>query len=173
VLSQYQSLKDEGQRLFGSKQTEAAGLKWMDAALEIEQLHSSSSWPVLTAKGGEPFVTRLSELYFLMKLNIAHIYLAGMKEGKMFSDMMASDALTMATQSLKMDHWLPGFRYQPANAHKAKLRYRHALFLRLEGNPISIPSAVVLVENAHRLLPGDAAIARERDTILAWRNSMG
>ncbi|KAJ4360620.1 uncharacterized protein N0V89_001186 [Didymosphaeria variabile] len=81
VLSKFQSLKDEGQSLFRSKQTEAANLKWMDAALEIEQLHESSSWPVLTGKSGETLFARLAELYFLMKLNISHINLANMEKG--------------------------------------------------------------------------------------------
>ncbi|KAF2449625.1 hypothetical protein P171DRAFT_427802 [Karstenula rhodostoma CBS 690.94] len=170
VLSKFQGLKDEGQNLYRSKQTDAANLKWMDAALEMEQLHESSSWAVLTEKGGVPFVARMSELYFLMKLNIAHIHLKNMQEGRFMAEMMASDALNMAIRSTRKDFWLPGFRWQPTDVHKAKLGYRRALFFRLEGNRQSIPYAVSSIENAHRLLPDDAAITKERETILAWRD---
>ncbi|KAL1600390.1 hypothetical protein SLS60_006775 [Paraconiothyrium brasiliense] len=171
ILSKFQNMKGEGQSLFRSKQTEAANLKWMDAALKIEQLHESSSWPVLTEKSGEPFVARLAELYFLMKLNILQINLTNMEKGIPFADILAEDALSMALRSLKRDYWLPEYRWQPTDVHKAKLQYRRALFLRLEGDPESIPTAVFAIKNAHRLLPDDAGIARERAAILAWRDS--
>ena len=172
VLTKFKDLKDEGQSLYKSKQTEAACLKWLDAALEIEQLHQGSSWTVLTGKGGVPFVARLAEIYFLMKLNVVHIKIIDMEKRQPFAGIMVEDALKMARLSLKNNYWMSGFRWRPTDVHKAKLRYRHALFLRLEQDPRTINTAVSSIEDAHRLLPDDASIARERDTVLAWRDSM-
>lgn len=115
----------------------------------------------------------MAELYFLMKLNIAHVSLTGMEKDEPWADITAEDAIKQANKSLTKGFWLPDFRWQPTDVHKAKLRYRHALFLRLEGDPQGIPSAVSAINTAHRLLPGDAAIAREREMILAWKAAMG
>jgi hypothetical protein len=139
----------------------------------MEHLHSSSSWKTLTEKGGVPFVARLAELYFLMKINIAHIKINGMQKGEIFADVMAKDALVQAQQALRKDHWMPKFTWQPSDVHKAKFRYRQALFFRLQGDPSVVRIAVSAIEAANRLLPNDAGIARERDTILAWRASIG
>ncbi|KAF9700437.1 hypothetical protein EKO04_001964 [Ascochyta lentis] len=173
VVSNFQTQKDEGQELYKSNEIEKACLKWQDAALEIEQLHQGSSWSMLTEKGGVPFVTRLAELYFLMKLNSAHVQINAMQKGGLYADVMAKDALTTALLSLRKDHWMRGFRWRPTDVQRAKWRYRHALFLRLDGDPSTISGAVSSIESAHRLLPNDAGIARERETILAWRDSTG
>ncbi|KAJ4347708.1 hypothetical protein N0V95_005162 [Ascochyta clinopodiicola] len=172
VMSNFQTQKNEGQSLYNSNRRDEACLKWQDAALEIEQLHQDSSRNALTEKGGVPFVARLAELYFFMRLNIAHLKTAGMEKGEPYADIMAEDTLKTAIASLRKDHWMPGFRWQPTDTHRAKLRYRHALFLRLAGDASCIRVAVSSIESAHRLLPDDAGIARERTRILAWRDSM-
>ncbi|KAJ4320704.1 hypothetical protein N0V94_003234 [Neodidymelliopsis sp. IMI 364377] len=125
------------------------------------------------AKGAVPFVARLAEIYFLMKLNTVHLNIIGMEKGELYADFMAEDALLMATNSLRKDHWMLDFQWRPAVAHRAKLQYRRALFLRLQSDPESIDSAVRASETAHRLLPEDAVIMRERRTILAWRDAFG
>ncbi|OAG12080.1 uncharacterized protein CC84DRAFT_66174 [Paraphaeosphaeria sporulosa] len=137
-----------------------------DRAIEIEQFMVSAY-----RKGGEPFVARISELYSLMKLNNAHIYLANLQKVGFMADMMASDALDIAIRSTNRDFWLSGFRWLPTDVHKAKLGYQRALFFRLQGNQQSIPCAVNYIEHAPRLLPDDAAIAKTRATILAWSDS--
>lgn len=172
VVSNFQNAKDEGQKLYKAKRTDEACLMWQDAALEIELLHQGSSWGALTKKGGVPFAARLAEIYFLMKLNVAHIKLNGMERGEFFADCLAKDALGTAMQSLRQDHWMPGLRWQPTDVHKAKLQYRYALFFRLEGDPQSINIAVAYIEKAHRLLPNDVKIGKERDTVLAWRDAL-
>ncbi len=173
VLSQYESLKSEGQSLYRSKQCNAACLEWLDAALEIEQLQQSSSWPILTEKGGIAFVSRLTELYFLMKLNAIHVKLIAMEQGEPYAGIMVGDALEMAKSSLKTGFWMPEFRWRPTDVHKAKFRYRHALFLRLEGDPRTINLAVASINDAHRILPEDAVITKERTLIAAWEADMG
>lgn len=172
VIVQFQSAKDEGQLLYRSNRGDEGCLKWQDAALEIEQLRQGSSWKALAEKGGVPFVARLAEIYFLMKLNIAHIKITGMAKGELYSDLMAEDALTCAIQSLTNNYWMPDFQWRPSTVHKAKLRYRHAIFLRLQGDPQTVRTAVTSIEVAYRMLPDDAGIVRERAAILAWKNSL-
>lgn len=172
TLTKYRKAKDEGQRLFREKHFEAACLAWQDAALEIEQLQKGGSWKKLTDKGEASFVSHIAEIYFLMKLNIAHIKIASMQKGELYADILVQDTLSMAMKSMRDDHWMPGFRYRPTEAQKAKLAYRHALFLRLDGSLRNVDAAARTIEVAHKLAPNDAAVARERATILAWRASM-
>jgi hypothetical protein len=171
VINQFQAAKDEGHYLFKLNKKEEACLRWQDATLEIENLQNGSSWNTLTKKGAVPFVARLAEIYFLMKLNTVHLKIAGMEKGELYADLMAEDALQMATNSLRKDHWMPDFQWRPTAAHMAKLQYRRALFLRLQADPEGIDSAVRAIKAAHRLLPEDAVIMRERTMILAWRDA--
>ncbi|KAF1355762.1 hypothetical protein EJ07DRAFT_158098 [Lizonia empirigonia] len=172
VITNFQTQKDEGQGLYRSNRRDDACLKWQDTITEIERLHQSSSWEPLTKKGGVSFITRLAELYFLMQLNTAHVLIDGMTKGQLFADMMADDALTMASRCARKNHWTPGFRWRPTDVHMAKLFYRWALLYRLKGDPKDIEPAVVSISKARNLLPNDAGVARERKAILVWRDEM-
>jgi len=64
------------------------------------------------------------------------------------------------------------YKYVPSDTQTAKLRYRCALFYRLQGNPDDALWALETIEDALELQPGDAAITRERETILVWVKSL-
>jgi hypothetical protein len=168
VVKDFQAQKDEGQNLYKARNIDEACLKWQDATLEIETLRGGSSWPTLIDKGGVPFVARLAEIYFLMKLNIIHVKISGISKHEFYADLLAKDNMEMILQSLKKDYWMPGYRWQPSDMQKAKLRYRQALLIRLTDEVRSAQTAVRSIELAHRLFPDDAVIARERTAVLAW-----
>jgi hypothetical protein len=167
VLKEYQSQKDEGQALFKARKTEDACLKWQDASLEIEQLQASSSWATLTTKGGLPFVSRLAEMYFLMKLNIAHVMIDGMSRNQFGADILAEDATKMAFRSLNKGHWVPDYQWKPTLVQWAKLFYRQALLYRVTDNIACIDTSIGLIETAHRLLPQDTGVEKELAAIRA------
>jgi hypothetical protein len=129
------------------------------------------SWSTLTTHGGERFASELAELYFLVRLNIAHIKVSNMistPDMAYYKGIMAEGALSSATRSLRQDHWMNGYKYRPANKHLAKLRYRFALLTRLQGEEGTEVRALRRIEGALRLQQGDAAILKERENILAW-----
>lgn len=132
----------------------------------------SSSWAPLTSSGGVPFVTRLAELYFLMKINVAHVQLAEMQKGSPFAWFMAEDALSTALAACGKRYWMPGFRWRPADTPKAKFRFSFAVFLRLRGDPGDVEDALRNIEIAGRLLPDDEVVKREREAIEAWEASL-
>jgi hypothetical protein len=97
------------------------------------------TWPTLIKRGGERFVAQLAELYFFVRLNIAHIKVGNMISAPVmayYEGIMAEDALNSAMRSLRQDHWMKGCKYKPANKHLAKLRYRFALLVRLILEPV-------------------------------------
>jgi hypothetical protein len=131
----------------------------------------SSSWSTLTKCGGEPFVSQLAELYFLVRLNILHGQIANIQKGTMpakFAGIMGEDSLNLAVLSLKKGHWMEGYKYRPTLQHLAKLRYRFALLLRLQGEPGTAARALTYIDGALLSQPGDPAILKERDNIIAW-----
>lgn len=173
LLVEYELTNRHCQTLPRERNTKLACLAWQDASVEIERLLRGMSWKMLTDKGGVPFVSRIAEMYFLMKLNVARIGIAAMQEGETFADFLVEDALIKATKSLRDGHWMVGFKYQPTDTQRAKLNYERALLFRLEGNPNNIGIAVVLIQTAHHWLPQDADIAEERDRIMVWKALMG
>ena len=171
VLASFAAAKEEGSRLFQQRKTSEGCLIWQDAALDIEKMVQSSSWPALVHGGGKPFVTQLAELYFLVRLNVAHVKITAMQSprGAYYEAMMAEDSLAMASRSLRQDYWMSGYKFRPSDQHLAKLRYRFALAIRLQAEPDTTDRALRHIEGALRLQPGDAAIMKERDNILAWK----
>ena len=141
---------------------------WQDTVYELDKLHQSDSWPNLVRRGGDEFVSQIVPLYFLMQLNIAHIQIGNMQTFAFGSEMLAEGALISALRSTKEGFWKSGYKFKPSVQHLANLRYRNALFMRLEGNPENADRALRYIDAALRLQPGDAALMRERETILAW-----
>ena len=171
VLSDFMAAKEAGTSLFQQRNLEMASLTWQDAALDIDKITGSKSWPKLTARGGEYFVSQLADLYFIVRLNIAHIQLTQMTDNPdsaYFAGILAQDALQCAMMSMQKDYWMKGFKYTPANKHWAKLRYRLAMLKRLQGVPGTAGQALKMVDAALRLMPGDVGIMRERERIMAW-----
>ena len=170
VLSLFSTAKEDGSRLFREGKKEEGSLRWQDAALDLDKVHESSSWVNLVRRGGESFVSQLAEIYFLMRLNIAHHFLCSVQgpQPVPFACLMAEDSLTCAVKSMKKGFWMDDYKYIPSIPQAAKLRYRLALCLRLEGKAKSANGALMHIEKALGLQPNDAAILRERQNILAW-----
>jgi hypothetical protein len=127
-------------------------------------MFSSSSWPALSRYDDEQFIPELAEIYFLVALNLAHMFL---KDGRV-PNRDAAHLLFNAAQSLAMDHWKQGYQYQPSNQHLAKLKYRLAVLLRLHAVPGSQNRALEYIDNALQLQPQDKVLMEERDKIVAW-----
>jgi hypothetical protein len=171
VLANFVAEKERGSRLFKQGNKEEGCLIWQDAALDIDKMVESSSWSTLTKCGGEPFVSQLAELYFLVRLNILHGQITNIQKGTMpakFAGIMGEDSLNLAVLSLKKGHWMEGYKYRPTLQHLAKLRYRFALLLRLQGEPGTAARALTYIDGALLSQPGDPAILKERDNIIAW-----
>jgi hypothetical protein len=168
VLAEFAASKDRGSQLFKDRQFEEACIGWQDAVYDMENLIESSSWPNLIRKGGEAFVSEIAPLYFLMQLNIAHVQLGGMQKMAFGAELLAEGALNSAVRSMKPGFWKPGYKYKPSLQHIAKLRYRYAMFMRLQGDPQNANRALTYIESALRSQPDDAVLKRERENILAW-----
>jgi hypothetical protein len=171
VLADFAASKDTGLKLFQQRKADDGCLVWQDAALDIDKMVQSSSWPSLVKRGGQRFVSHIAEMYFLVRLNIAHVQIFNVQrpdKNPYFAGIMAEDALNSAIQSLRSNYWMEGYRHRPLVQHLVKLRYRFALFLRLQAEPGTADRAWRFIEGAMRLQPGNSAIAKERDNILAW-----
>lgn len=171
LLADFTAAKEQGSKLFQQRRVEEGCLCWQDAALDLDNTMASSSWPMLLERGGERFVSQLAALYFLVRLNIAHVMItAAQKPTRLNHEaMMASDSLNMAVKSLKQDHWKKGYKYRPSIQLLTKLQYRMALAIRLEDEPNTADRALRHIEGALRSQPGDAAIMKEKDNIVAWK----
>ncbi|KAF1918150.1 hypothetical protein BDU57DRAFT_586642 [Ampelomyces quisqualis] len=170
ILADFASAKEKGYTLFQQRKFGYGCLVWQDAAVDIDKIRASSSWPNLVKHANENFVPQLAALYFLIRLNIAHIKITEMQDlrQRYTAGIMAEDALKSATQSLQQDYWKEGFKHRPSVQHLAKLRYRFAMCIRLEGEPGSEDQALRHIEKALQFQPGDPAILKEKDNIMAW-----
>jgi hypothetical protein len=171
VVDQIIAQKDLANRHFRERNLNEASLTWQDAALDIERIHQGSSWNALTERGGEAFVAEVSNLYFALKLNIAHVQLLGIQSPRLGFPAaigIVKDALGCARASMRQDYWRKGFQYQPPDTQWAKCCYRQSLCFRLEGDPSKTDMALRLINKAIRKAPGDATILAEKDAILAW-----
>jgi hypothetical protein len=133
VLAEFSVAKEDETRLLRERKIDEATMVWMDAAVDIDKMHESSSWSHLIRRGGEDFVSQLAPLYFLIRLNITHVQLSKMQESPYFSEMLAEDALKSAVRSLTKDFWMSGYKYIPSTQHMAKLRFRYATFYKIQG----------------------------------------
>jgi hypothetical protein len=111
-------------------------------------------------------------MYFLMKLNIAHVMIDGMSRNQFGADILAEDATKMAFRSLKKWYWVPDYQWKPTLVQRAKLFYRQALLYRVTDNIDFVDTSVRLIETAHRLLPQDTGVEKELAAIRAWKASV-
>ncbi|KAF1955154.1 hypothetical protein CC80DRAFT_474478 [Byssothecium circinans] len=170
VLENMINEKEKGQNRFHQGALDEACMIWLDTAAEIEKLHAGSSWASLIDQSDEVFIAKIAEIYFLLKLNIAHVQLTGMERpvpGLFALGMLASDALDCAVRSLRKDYWKKDFRWRPSAVHKAKMYYRYAVYWRLEGGKGTLKEALKFINKARELVPNDAAVVREHEKILA------
>jgi hypothetical protein len=170
ILASFTAAKQEGSRLFQQRKFDDASLAWQDAAVDIDKMLASSSWPKLVKRGGERFISQLVELYFLLRLNIGQVQITTIQTGpgSAFAGVMGEDALNSAARSILKDHWMVGYKYRPSDKHKAKLLYRLALIKRLLDKTTTAEDALRYIDRALQLQPGDMAILQERNNIVAW-----
>lgn len=168
ILIEYAMAKEEGLRLFKERKNEQACNLWQDAVTNIDKIHESSSWPNLVRRGGEGFVSQIAEIYFIMLLNIAHLQLIDMQvpQSTYFGSILAEDALSSAISAIRKGFWMDDYKYKPSAIHFAKLHYRYAFFLRLQAEQGWAEKALVWIDKALRLQPGDSAILREKQNII-------
>ena len=166
VIGKFSAEKEEGSRLFREKKPQDAVTCWLDACIDIDKLVESSSWPKLVRRGGVEFVSQLAPVYFLMQLNVAHVRVSTMS--CFVAEQTAESALNFAVRSIGKKYWTKGYKYLPSVTHLAKLRYRYAIFYRLQGNPENAQRALGYINAALELQPGDAAIMKEKGNILDW-----
>lgn len=153
-----------------------AYIAWADAAVDIDKIVASGAWPALVKRGGESFVSQLAEMYFLLQLNMVHIQIANIMENPgmaIYAAIIAEDSLNSAARSIRKNHWMEGYKYRPSIQHLAKLRYRFAVLSRLKDEPGTADRALIYIDSALQLQPGDPAIMKERDYIAVWLQSTG
>lgn len=63
---------------------------------------------------------------------------------------------------------MEGYGHRPSVQHLAKLWYRFVLLMRLQAQPGTEGRALKFIDAALQLQPGDVAIIKERDNIVAW-----
>lgn len=168
VLAQFTAAKQEGSRLFQGRQTTPAWMKWQDAAVEIDSMVKSASWSNLVRRGKQDFVPQLANIYFLMRLNTIQVQLSQWQDDPFMASTLAEDSINYAYKSLKKDYWMKGFKHTASDQHLAKLYFRHATFLRLEGNPRGRQNAMILIDRALAKQPEDPALLREKERIMQW-----
>ncbi|EAT90819.1 hypothetical protein HBI56_216340 [Parastagonospora nodorum] len=176
VLADLVAAKENGSSLFKQQNGGDAYLAWADAAVDIDKILASGAWPALVRRGGKHFVSQLAELYFLLRLNLAFIQIANIQENPgmaFYAAIIAEESLNSAARSTKKSHWMEGYKYRPSIQHLAKLRYRFAVLIRLKREPGTADRALMYIDAALQLQPGDASIMKERDSILVWLQSGG
>ncbi|KAF1970198.1 hypothetical protein BU23DRAFT_601124 [Bimuria novae-zelandiae CBS 107.79] len=167
VINAMVQAKEEGQKCFRQRDFPEASPKWLDAAVDIERIRQGSSWASLVEQGGDVFLTRVAEIYFLTKLHIEHTELVGAAAGDII--LLAEDALFMAREPITVGFWAAQWRWLPEDKHIAKRWYRQAMCIQLSRDLQRANVAEKLLEKALRLFPDDAAILKERDNIGAWK----
>ncbi|KAG9195737.1 hypothetical protein G6011_00858 [Alternaria panax] len=168
LATTFTAKKDKYTRLFKEKNIQEACIGWQDTVYEMDNLLQSSSWPNLIRLGSDEFVSQIAPLYFLMQLNIAHIQIGNMQDFAFGSEILAEGALLSAVRSMKPGFWKSDYKYKPSVQHLAKLRYRYAMYMRLDENPEGADRALTYIDAAIRLQPGNVALMRERENIRAW-----
>lgn len=100
-----------------------------------------------------------------MTLNIAHVQIGNMQDMAFGSNFLAEGALISAVRSMKKGFWKSDYKYKPTTQHLTKLRYRYAMFIRLEADPQKADLALRYIDGALNLQPGDAALVKERENM--------
>jgi hypothetical protein len=173
VLDEITAAKDRGNKYFRKGNMKEACGAWQYAAEDVERVHGGSSWKGLVVQGGQPFAASFAALYFSLKLNIAHLFLGGIEKGfdrypASICAFMAGSVLTDANQTLRKGYWMDDFEFRPTDAQMGKYFYRQAFCWRVSDETERMKMALIFINRALRLCPGDALILKEQQAILAW-----
>jgi hypothetical protein len=118
-------------------------------------------------------VAKVAELYYTINLNIAHLGLKWMEEGRMEIFPGIQKAVVTLTDSRATNYWGIPHSWVPSQAREVKRMFRHAMFLRLWAVPNLLPFASTAVDMAGRMRPNDAAVADEKRKTNAWKRAAG
>lgn len=126
-------------------------------------------------------MNRLLELTFLTNLNLLHIFANHMsalpyvdnlegsrKRTKLFC---CAEFFVQCCYSIYMIE-NEGMTWRPTTPQIVKLKYRHALCMRLMGLPEMMPKAVESITTAWHLAPRDEAVVTEKENIMAWKRQI-
>ncbi|OAG01022.1 uncharacterized protein CC84DRAFT_1263082 [Paraphaeosphaeria sporulosa] len=178
VLFEIQTAKQRGNDLFKAKELRAASQTWEEAVNDIERMHQSSSWKNLCVKGDTAFVDAMVELYFLMCLNITHVQLTGIDkpipgyprthDAHVYLS-LAEQQIDRVMNARQPNWWRKDYVWEPSDAQLAKLFFRQAMCRKadalLNGEPICMVDAIRTLELARQIVPDDAAIKREAESM--------
>jgi hypothetical protein len=127
-------------QLFQQGATDGALKYWAGVIREIDEAHHGSSWSRLICNDGPSFVAKVAELYYTINLNIAHLGLKWMEEGRMEIFPGVQKAVATLTDSRATNYWGIPHSWVPSQAREVKRMFRHAMFLRLWAvpNPVCV-----------------------------------
>jgi hypothetical protein len=103
LVSEVKATKQRGQGMFQEGKYKPAYAIWQEATYIIDRLHYSTSWPILTERGGQPFITDVAHLQFLLHLNLAQAALKAWDP--MYSHpTLVTEPLTSAEECMHMGY---------------------------------------------------------------------
>jgi hypothetical protein len=125
--------------LYEEGNVKGASLFSMLATSYVDTALLSSSWPTLVELGGEDFVFNLGHLYFLMRLNSGQIMYSTLRglstKQAERSGKTVIAALASAIRSMRRNHYMEGYKFQPSSEDLANLAHVYALLLRWQNEP--------------------------------------
>lgn len=166
VLDHLTARKEIGMQLFKSNERILASKSWAKDVFEIDLLRRGDDWSGFTQGAGEHFIHQVAEMYFQLSLNIAHINLS-VPDDRLLLE-IAETFLLHASESITTGYWKRGFTWRPSEQLEAKLHFRTARFLRINGNPSDADLVIHEIDQALRLCSDDPAILRERQLWSEW-----
>lgn len=160
VLDHLTARKEIGMQLFRRNEHILASKSWAQDIVEIDLLRGGDDWPGFAQEAGEHFIHQVAEAYFQLNLNCAHININAPYDRLLLE--LADNFLVQASTAMTTGHWKRGFTWRPSEQLEAKLHFRTARFLRLNGNLDDAQIVMDEIDQALRLCPDDPAILRER-----------
>jgi hypothetical protein len=172
LIDSWTAMKARGTEQFKLGNDACMGL-WGQVKKDIAEAHKGPTWPRLVEQGGSSFVAKVAELYYTTNLNLVAMSLKWLEEGERFVLPGILDANAQMKDSTKEGYWGHAHSWKPSQAQKEKSAFRYAKFVRLWGEPNTLPLALATIEELARTHPNDAAILEEKRKIEAWKRSAG
>lgn len=187
--------KELGDKAFSDGEREEAEMLWKGAYDGVLLVLNRSMWPRLKEAGGNDFTHRVTELAFEIWSNQAEGYLVAIRgislqiqisqarcllgrveEADKLRRLQGRSALLggKLRQACRTAEYMGPFLgtdWTPSNEQQAKLHYRLAQELRLQGQGQGqgVHDAEENIDRAAELLPDDAEIESEAQQIRVWK----
>ncbi|KAI4948369.1 hypothetical protein J4E91_005791 [Alternaria rosae] len=180
TLHQLQGLKDHADVKWDHGSRMEASGAWFECLVEIGRIRESSSWSNLVSLGADSFVDAIIELRFSCchsnNYAIIAMLIDAMEGGKVGRlrdtlDMMWRRTFTAAEECMEPNLWQEGRQWTPSDARIAKLLYRQAIIVLLDGSIGNAGHALELIKIALELSPHDRDIMKGHGAILKWIDS--